>query len=226
MGPGVREDRRGIANPYFAVSSQGSPPGGRVRPRRIVHQSSVHYLLSTPPFPDVEDGKRDGADEYDPLESGNDRIPQCQTAQKDNPGSQEVEDNRSCEGDAVLAAVGEDDPRQKHADDEKDGEPEDLVDGVRTGCIEVDQKDRDGKDTVGHLIGKGSSPFRPLLSLLPRLEDMVKDTYGVWVDQAFLSSIPHQNIGDYCGDRQWQGKNQECWYREVACRDDESGGDE
>ena len=79
-------------------------------------------------------------------------MSQCQVAQENDHGCSEVEDSRSRKGDAALAAIGEDDPREKQGDEEKDRYPEDLIDGICTGCIVIDQEDHDGKDGIGHLL--------------------------------------------------------------------------
>lgn len=108
------------------------------------------------PFPDIEDGKSNDTNKHDCLEEGDNGISQCQVAQNNDRGDYEIEDNRSYKGDAALAAIDEDDARQEQADDDKDREPEDLVDGGCTGRIEIDQEDHDGKDGVGHLLDNGS----------------------------------------------------------------------
>ena len=132
-------------------------------------------------------------------------MSQCQVAQENDHGCSEVEDSRSRKGDAALAAVGEDDARQEQGDEEKDRDPEDLVDGVCQGCVEVDQEDRDEKGGVGHLLNDASSPCCLLFSMLPQSKRMTKDIRWIGVGQVFFSSIPHHNAGDYCSDHQWQG---------------------
>ena len=123
---------------------------------QVIHRLSVRSLRCASSFPDVEEGKRNDTNKRDCLEEGDNGIPQCQIAQKNDHGYYEVEDNRSREGDAALPTIDEDDPCQEQADDDKDGEPEDLVDGVCTGRIEIDQEDHDGKDGVGHLLDNDS----------------------------------------------------------------------
>ncbi len=123
-------------------------------------------------------------------------------AQKDDPGSQKVEDNRSCKGDAALAAIGEDDPCQEQTDDDKDGEPEDLVDGIRMGRVEIDQEDHDGKDGVGHLLDDDSSPCCSLLSVISWSKRMTKDVRDGGVGQVFFSSISHHNKEVHCSGNQ------------------------
>ena len=132
-------------------------------------------------------------------------MPQYQVAQKNDPSCSEVEDNSSCEGDAALPTIDEDDARQEQADDEKDREPEDLVDGICKGRVEVDQEDRDEKGGIDHLLDDTSSPCCLPFSVIPPSKRMTEDIRWIGVDQAFFSSIPHHNADDYCSDRQWQG---------------------
>lgn len=168
-------------------------------------QPSIRSLRCASPFPDIVDGKSNDTNKRDPPEKGKDGMPQCQVAQENDPGCSEVEDNSLRESDAALAAIGEDDARQEQGDDEKDREPEDLVDGICKGRVEVDQEDRDEKGGIDHLLDDASSPCRLPFFVLPQSKRMAKDIRWTGVVQAFFSSIPHHNAGDYCSDRQWQG---------------------
>ena len=168
---------------------------------------SVLSLRCASPFPDVKNGKSNDADKRDCLEEGDYRIPQCQVAQNKDRGCYEVEDNRSCKGDAALAAVGEDNPRQEQADEDKDGEPVDLADGVCKGRVEIDQEDRDDKEGIDNFLNDGSSLLRLLLSLFSRPESMTENAYGVGIGQLLFSSIPHHNTEEYYGRDQCQEKH-------------------
>ena len=138
--------------------------------RHIYHSAGHHpsalSFRGRSSFPDVEEGESNDTNKYDCLEKRKNGIPQRQVAQNNDRGDYEIEDNRSYKGDAALAAIDEDDPRQKQADDEKDGEPVDLADGVCKGRVEVDQEDHDGKDGIDHLLKDGSPPCCSLLSVI------------------------------------------------------------
>src|SRR5690554_6386936 len=123
-----------------------------------IHQPSIRSLRCATSFPDIEDGKSNDTNKRDCLEEGANGVPQYQVSQKDDPSCSEVEDGRSCEGDVALPTIDEDDARQKQAEDDKDREPEYLVDGVCKGRIAIDQEDRDKKGGVGHLLNDASSP--------------------------------------------------------------------
>ncbi len=65
----------------------------------------------------------------------------------------------------MLAAIGEDDARQEQGDDDKDGEPEDLVDGACKGRVEVDQEDRDEKGGINPPLLSIQLGFRAISTL-------------------------------------------------------------
>lgn len=79
---------------------------------------------------------------------------------------------------------------RSYADDDKDREPEHLVDRRRKECVEVNPEDRDDKDGVDRLLDDGPSALRASLSLFPRPEGMTEDAHGVGVDQVLLSPVP------------------------------------
>ena len=144
------------ACPVFTVMSPPSYAEVCRAHRSLRKLSFSPFLSGRSPFPDIEDGKSNDTYKHDCLEVGKNGMSQCQVAQENDHGCSEVEDSRSRKGDAALAAIGEDDPREKQGDEEKDRNSEDLVDGVCKGRVEVDQEDRDKKDGIGHFLDNDS----------------------------------------------------------------------
>lgn len=172
---------------------------------------SVLSFQGASPFPDEEDGKKNDPYKRDCLEEGDHGIAQCKVAQKEEPGCDEVEDSRSCDSDAALATIGEDNAYQEQDDDETDREPIDLVDGICQGRVEIDQEDRGSKDGIDHLFGDNSSLPRFLLSVFSRPESMTEDVYEAGVYQMLFPSVPHHNEIVRHSGNQCQRKHRGLW---------------